>query len=282
MLGRELKGTMAEQAQRLGPWFHNLELPDGTPTAPHHPLGDFPRFKWEEIAPHIPKDLHGWSVLDIGCNAGYYSFQLARRGAQVTGIDLDPRYLAQAEWASRQYGLQHRVEFRAAQIYDLASEPQTYDLVLFMGVLYHLRYPMLGLDIVAQKARRLMVFQTMLAPEEQVREDTHVDRDIHDRDALVEPGWPRLSFIEHTFAGDASNWWVANRAGVEAMLRSAGLKVRQRISDETYLCEPDAEKPGCVATWNRSEFLAATGQDWREAARNKVRVEPGTLESRRR
>ena len=38
----------------LGPWFHNLHLPDGVQTAPDHPLGDFPRWKWEEIAPHLP------------------------------------------------------------------------------------------------------------------------------------------------------------------------------------------------------------------------------------
>ena len=44
-------------------------------TAPDHFLGDFPRFKWLEIAPHIPEDLKGWRVLDIGCNAGFYSFE---------------------------------------------------------------------------------------------------------------------------------------------------------------------------------------------------------------
>ncbi len=65
----------------LGPWFHNLHLPDGRQTAPGHPLGDFPSFKWRELAPSLPQDLTGWSALDIGCNAGFYSFELARRGA---------------------------------------------------------------------------------------------------------------------------------------------------------------------------------------------------------
>src|SRR5690348_12631725 len=78
---KEREGEIAA----LGPWFHNLHLPDGSETAPHHRLGNFPAFKWAEIAPHIPSDLTGWRVLDIGCNAGFYSFELAKRGAHVTG-----------------------------------------------------------------------------------------------------------------------------------------------------------------------------------------------------
>lgn len=76
--------STARDIERLAPWFHNLHLPDGTQTAPHHPLGDFPKFKWQQISPHVPVDLHGRQVLDIGCNAGYYSLELAKRGAQVT------------------------------------------------------------------------------------------------------------------------------------------------------------------------------------------------------
>src|SRR5512142_540225 len=82
----------------LAPWFHNLHLPDGTQTAPEHPLGDFPRFKWKQIAPVLPADMRGWRVLDVGCNAGFYSFELARRGARVSGVDIGGRYLEQARW----------------------------------------------------------------------------------------------------------------------------------------------------------------------------------------
>ncbi len=71
----------------LGPWFHNLHLPDGRETAPDHPLGDFPAYKWREIATALPDDLTGWRALDVGCNAGFYSFELARRGADVLAVD---------------------------------------------------------------------------------------------------------------------------------------------------------------------------------------------------
>jgi tRNA (mo5U34)-methyltransferase len=76
-------------AGELAPWFHNLHLPNGRQTAPDHPLGDFPAFKWRQIAHHVPADLSGKRALDIGCNAGFYSFELAGRGAQVLAIDVE-------------------------------------------------------------------------------------------------------------------------------------------------------------------------------------------------
>src|SRR5690349_6067653 len=123
-----------QEIAALGPWFHNLHLPSGVETAPSHFLGDFPRYKWHALAPHIPQRLDGWSALDIGCNAGYYSFELARRGAQVTGIDVDPHYLRQAEWAARELGLENEIEFRQLQGYELAADDQTWALVVFMRV----------------------------------------------------------------------------------------------------------------------------------------------------
>jgi tRNA (mo5U34)-methyltransferase len=221
----------------LGPWFHNLHLPDGTQTAPTHFLGDFPSYKWQALALHLPERLDGWTALDIGCNAGYYSFELARRNARVTGIDVDSHYLRQARWAARELGLDGAVEFRQMQVYDLASEVQKYDLVLFMGVFYHLRYPLLGLDIVARHTGKLMVFQTMTIPGMEVYPDTN-DHPIDQRDVLQEPGWPRMAFIEHRFADDPTNWWVPNHAAVEAMLRSSGMTVQAHLGHEIYLCCP--------------------------------------------
>ena len=168
--------SVREAVESLGPWFHNLHLRDGSQTAPEHPFGDFPRFKWLELAPKLPQDLSGWSALDIGCNAGFYSFELAKRGARVTGIDLDPRYLEQARWAAAHYGLAERVTFERLQVYDLAHRAESYDLVLFMGVFYHLRYPLLGLDIVAQKVRRALVFQTLTMPGGEVEIDVNTPR----------------------------------------------------------------------------------------------------------
>src|SRR4051812_10025670 len=135
----------SEEIRLRGPWFHNLHLPDGRQTAPDHPLGDFPSFKWAQLAPWLPADLSGQRALDIGCNAGFYSFELAKRGAHVLAIDHDAHYLEQARWACDQYGLGDRIELRQMGVYDLADVGETFDLVLFLGVMYHLRYPLLGL-----------------------------------------------------------------------------------------------------------------------------------------
>src|SRR5437588_12990994 len=88
------------RVEELGKWFHNLDL-CGIPTAPDHFLGDYPRNKWKSFANAIPSDLSGRTVLDIGCNAGFYSIEMKRRGAdRVIGIDFDERYLAQARFAA--------------------------------------------------------------------------------------------------------------------------------------------------------------------------------------
>ena len=252
--GKQLRATI----EALGPWFHNVHLPDGTQTAPDHRFGDFPSFKWRKLESSVPADLHGWSVLDIGCNAGYYSVELARRGATVLGIDVEPLYLRQARWVAQQYDLQDRLQFMQADVYDLIRQRRLFDLVWFAGVFYHLRYPLLGLDLVAQRARRLVMFQTLTMPGTSVYEDTQ-DHEIEERVPLLETGWPKMAFIEHRFAGDPTNWWVPNHAGVEAMLRSAGLRVVARPGHEMYLCEPapDAERR---RDGYRSQLAAASGR----------------------
>jgi tRNA (mo5U34)-methyltransferase len=254
---------MEHEIAELAPWFHNLHLPDGIETAPSHFLGDFPRYKWQALAPHLPPRMDGWTALDIGCNAGYYSFELARRGAHVTGIDVDPHYLRQAEWAARQLGLEEDIEFREMQVYDLAAEEKVYDLVLFMGVFYHLRYPLLGLDIVARRTGRTMVFQTLTTPGMEVYPDTW-DHPIHERQALRDPGWPKMAFIEHRFASDPTNWWVPNHAAVEALLRSSGMTVRSHLGHEIYLCDPAPAGAPSLAPYDFSpELRSATGRSIR-------------------
>jgi 2-polyprenyl-3-methyl-5-hydroxy-6-metoxy-1,4-benzoquinol methylase len=152
---------------RLGNWFHNLHLPGGVETAPDHPLGDFPARKWQAIEGCLPKDMTGWRVLDVGCNAGFYSFALAERGARVLGVDVDPRYLAQARWAASQFCFKHVPQFRQMSVYRLGDLAFDFDLVWFMGVAYHLRHPLLALDLLrCCLAPRYMMFQTMTFPDE--------------------------------------------------------------------------------------------------------------------
>jgi tRNA (mo5U34)-methyltransferase len=261
--GALMRADTTHRIEELKPWFHNLHLPSGEQTAPEHPLGDFPSFKWQQIAPHLPADLSGWRAIDIGCNAGFYSFELARRGATITAIDIDAHYLQQARWAAEQFDLISRITFKQMQVYDLARSEERYDLVWFMGVFYHLRYPFLALNIVAQKVERLMVFQTLTTPGDEVLAPEN-DPDLDEREILLERGWPKMSFIEGRLAGDPTNWWIPNHACVQAMLRSSGLKVLANPAHEVYLCEPAANCPSELTDYCAAELRCAVGIEARQ------------------
>jgi tRNA (mo5U34)-methyltransferase len=235
--------TLDDELRALAPWFHNLHLPDGRQTAPDHPLGDFPAFKWAQIGPALPEDMTGLRALDIGCNAGFYSLALAGRGARVLGIDVDPHYLRQAEWARERFGIgAEQLALRQMQVYELARLEQTFDVVLFLGVLYHLRYPLLALDIVADCVDDLLVLQTLTMPGEEVAAPPE-DLGLHERDRMLDPEWPKMAFIEHRLEDDPTNWWAPNRACVEAMLRSAGLDPVGSPGHEIQLARRRQERP---------------------------------------
>ncbi|HEX8270569.1 MAG TPA: TIGR04290 family methyltransferase [Flavobacterium sp.] len=254
--------TLQDEIKQLEPWFHNIHLPDGTQTSPRHFLGDFPSFKWNKIKQAIPEDLTGWKVLDIGCNAGFYSIELAKRGAEVLAIDLDDHYLKQAKWVAEQFGFQNQITFRKMQVYDLAHSEEAFDLVWFMGVFYHLRYPMLAMDIIAQKVRKIMLFQTLSSPG---ADEMEVPNDIafHSREILHQKAFPSMAFIEKSLAGDHTNWWVPNHQGILSMLRSCGFKFISMPEDETYLVEKDENASPDFSTWNYSEYLSAVGKEWK-------------------
>lgn len=245
--------AMRDDVVRLGPWFHNLHLPDGTQTAPQHLLGDFPAVKWRQIAPWLPADLSGCRALDIGCNAGFYSFELARRGAEVTAIDIEARYLEQARWAACQFGLESRLSFRRASVYELAAAGERYDLVCFLGVLYHLRHPLLALDLVRGVTGGRMILQALTMPGEEVLTPPP-SIELGERGLMREPGWPVMAFIEGELEEDPTNWWAPSHACVEAMVRAAGFRVVARPGHEIYLCEPDAREPRLNAELRRSEL----------------------------
>lgn len=248
-IGPSADGKLKARIDELGPWFHNMKL-GGIWTAPDHFLGDYPGKKFKRFAPHLPDDLTGKSVLDIGCNAGFYSIEMKRRCAErVVAMDFDERYLAQAQFASEVLGFTD-IEFRKLDVYDVGALGEKFDLVVFMGVLYHLRHPLLALDLIHEHvARDMLLFQSMQ------RGSNHVlpldeDYEFAETDIFFETGYPKLHFIEREYARDWTNWWVPNRACTEAMLRSAGFSIAKRIEDEVYLCRkaerPNGEDAGAV------------------------------------
>ncbi|MBN8873279.1 MAG: TIGR04290 family methyltransferase [Rhodospirillales bacterium] len=222
------------RAAELGPWFHNMQL-KGVWTAPDHFLGDYPAAKWRCYADALPHDLRGKTVLDIGCNGGFFSLEMKRRGAdRVLGIDFDEDYLAQARFAADVEGLD--IEFRRLSVYDVARLGERFDIVFFIGVFYHLRHPLLALDLVHEHvARDLVVFQSLQRGTTEIA-PVAADYDFSETAHFDDPGYPRMHFIEHRYAHDPTNWWAPNRACTEAMLRSAGFEILNRPEEETYLC----------------------------------------------
>jgi tRNA (mo5U34)-methyltransferase len=222
------------RVRELGPWFHNLDL-HGVRTAPDHFLGDYPALKWRCFSDSVPADLRGKSVLDIGCNAGFYAIEMKRRGAdRVVGIDTDEDFLAQARFAAEVSGAE--IELRQLSVYDVGLLGEKFDLVLFMGILYHLRHPLLALDLIHEHvAADLLVFQSMQRGSEAV-EPLENDYSFSETGIFDRPGFPRLSFIEEKYSSDETNWWVPNRACSEAMLRSAGFEIISHPEAEVFLC----------------------------------------------
>jgi len=228
------KDQIRQRVTELGEWFQNVKL-DGIETAPHHFLGDYPSLKWRQFAHAIPADLTGKTVLDIGCNAGFYSVEMKRRGAaRVLGIDTDETYLAQARFVAEVSATS--IEFRQMSVYQLAELREKFDLVLFMGVLYHLRHPLLALDLLYEHAvDDLLVAQSLLRGSTGV---PSLEKDYPFRETAVfdRPGYPVMHFVEHRYSHDPTNWWIPNRACMEAMLRSAGFEILDRPEEEVYLC----------------------------------------------
>ncbi len=226
---------LRKRIEELGPWFHNIRL-RGVETAPEHFLGDYPEVKYAQFKDALPADMRGKTVLDIGCNGGFYSLEMKRRGAdRVVGIDTDTGYLQQARFAAEVAG--EEIEFRQMAVWDVGSLGEKFDLVIFMGVLYHLRHPLLALDLIHEHvAKDVLLFQSMQRGSREVVAVAE-DYDFNDPAApFDEAGYPKMHFVEKKFSHDETNWWVPNRACTEAMLRSAGFAIEAQPEDEVYLC----------------------------------------------
>src|SRR4051794_15733239 len=222
------------RVRALGKWFHNIEI-SGIKTTPEHFLGDYPNLKWQRFRHAIPQDLRGQTVLDIGCNAGFYSIEMKRRGAdRVIGIDFDEQYLEQARFAAATLGVD--IEFRKLSVYDVHQLGEKFDVVLFMGVLYHLRHPLLALDLIHEHVTRdLFIFQSMQRGSPEV-EKVADDYEFWETEMFDRTSFPKMFFIEKRYSGDPTNWWISNRACAEAMLRSSGFELLEHPEEEVFVC----------------------------------------------
>ena len=197
----------------------------------------------------------------------------------MIGLDHDPRYLAQARWAAGRLAPANPPKFYEGSVYDLAragrvageAEPDRFGLIWFMGVFYHLRHPLLALDILADRCEvgGTLVFQTLTLPGGDeprnaearpglgVAEPENVR--IGERAALRAPGRPTFAFIEHQFEDDPTNWFLADLPACRAALRTAGFEIAAELPEqETFVCRRRADG-GYTDDLRRAELRAATG-----------------------
>ena len=199
-----------ERAAAAIRWAHRIDLGQGviTPGLWNTP-GILERL-------HLPADLSGQTVLDVGCWDGFYSFEAERRGASRV-LATDSFTWQRKSWGSKdgfdlaRRVLNSRVEDLEIDPLDLSPERVgMFDVVLFLGVLYHMKHPMLALERVAAVTRRLLVVETVI-------------------DLLYAPR-PALAFYPGAELNqDDSNWFGPSPSAVEAMLRAAGLPRVERV-----------------------------------------------------
>lgn len=242
---------LRERLRSYSFWYHNIDLGDGIRTNPDHPHGDYPASRWKVIEPWIPDDCSGSTVLDIGCNAGFFSIEFKKRGAAyVLGVDELPEVIDQARLVASETG-HPDIDYRCMSVYDLdrlVDVPSRFDFVVFLGLFYHLRHPLLMLDKVSGLSPRRMYFQTVLRGARGSME-LQPDYPIEEHRIFDDPRYPALYFVERKFAGDPTNWWMANESCVLAMLRSAGFTEFQRTDNpEIIICGAPTHRPGVKLT----------------------------------
>jgi tRNA (mo5U34)-methyltransferase len=184
-------------------WWHPVDLGQGV-VAPgidvtHHRLADI----------RMPEDLTGLTVLDIGAWDGFFSFEAERRGASRV-LATDSFCWDGGGWGTKagfelaRRVRQSRVEDKWIQVLDLSPESVgTFDVVLFLGVLYHMKHPLLALERVASVTRTQLIMSTQ------------VD--------LIGVKRPAMAlYPDAELNGDPTNWVGPNPAAVIAMLKMVG------------------------------------------------------------
>ncbi|HKO00972.1 MAG TPA: class I SAM-dependent methyltransferase [Thermoanaerobaculia bacterium] len=205
-----------------GRWWHEIELAPGIVT----PGDDSNRMKLpilDELG--LPRSLSGIRALDIGCSDGFFSFELEKRGADVLAIDFVPE--THSGFATARRILGSRVSYQVENVYNLSPERHgVFDLVLFLGVLYHLRKPLAALDAIrgVMKSGGQLFVGTMLIDDYVQLPDGKVTR-LEDLNPLLReiPLWQ--AYPADSLNGDYTNCFAPNMRGLAVALGEAQFRV---------------------------------------------------------
>jgi tRNA (mo5U34)-methyltransferase len=221
---RRKQHDFTDQLREIG-WYHSFELPDGTLINGYMSL-EWERERWSRFP--IPADLTGKRVLDIGAWDGWFSFEAERRGAAVTSVDCQE----QANYLYLHRKLGSKADYRNLDLFELPwVDLGKFDIVFCLGVLYHLRHPLWGLEILCGLSTELVIVETFVT--DGANWQDHVN-DI-----------PRMEFYETTeLNGNFDNWNGPTVGCVLAMCRAAGFA---RV--ELIAADPEDAVVACFRKW---------------------------------
>ena len=215
------RAEIQSQIHRLAPWFHRIDLGDGIFTKTGSLAGepvDHPRGTWDIISQCLPEDLRGKSVLDVGCNGGFYCVETKRRGAaRVLGVDGQRQHVRQALFVRKMLGLD--LDFRRMNVYDLSPENVgRFDITLALGLVYHLKHLVLALERLFEVTNDLLIVESAIIPKEKTpasfaRQLGQVERNLHPIFYVDNPPDAKEQ---------AYNWFLPGSAALEALLRNLG------------------------------------------------------------
>jgi len=206
----------------LGPWFHNIDLGNGirtkSKTVGSEPA-DHPRAKWELLKRFIPENLTGKTVLDIGCNAGFYSIEAKRRGAaRVLGIDAGSREIRQARFVRDVLGLD--IDFQRMSVYDISPRNiGTFDVTLALGLLYHCKHLIMAIERLFVVSRGLVVIESEVLPDSA---SASIQANLGGLSSHLHP----MTYVENDSTAQEAphNWFVPSVSALIAMLKDVGFE----------------------------------------------------------
>ena len=233
--------------ETLEPWFHRIDLGRGIFTKTDSVMGepvDHPASTWEVIRSCLPADLTGKTVLDVGCNAGFYCVEAKRLGARrVLGVDGQRQHVRQGLFVRKMLGLD--LEFRRFSVYDL--DPKTigcFDITLALGLVYHLKHLVLALERLYDVTNEMLVLETAIIPPEKTPE------------SFVQPLGDLTQTLHPIFYAENSpeakeqvfNWFLPGTAALQALLLNVGFDdavLHSVVSDRAVIvCHKSANRIG--------------------------------------
>lgn len=213
--------TLESEIDRLAPWFHCVDVGHGVKTKRASVAGepaDHPIGTWQEVRKCLPADLTGQSVLDVGCNGGFYSVEAKRRGAErVLAVDVFRLHVRQTRFVSRALGLD--IDARRASVYDLsASRFGRFDVTLALGLIYHLKHLVLGLEKLWQVTRHTLILETAIYP------PRHLPRPLRHPVVGRDKEIHALGYVGNSPESTESlyNWFLPGTGALVALLENVG------------------------------------------------------------